>query len=238
MVGTFVLAGGSEFQEVCDDADRALLTMMPGQIRQIVILPSATGEDDATIAIANGVRHFRALAPHASVEGALVLDAASANNTALAARVASANLVYLCGADPVRIVRTLRGGEVAAAMAAVATRGGVVAGAHAGAIALCATMRYGNGWQPGLGLVPGVAVLPLHDAAAAPSATIRAGLPDDTVVLGIPAGVNCVAYNEPGGADEQATWVVLGKQPVTIYRPTGVIQVCAGQTFSLGPAGN
>jgi hypothetical protein len=233
MVGTFVLAGGNEFQGASDDADRALLTMMPDRIRQIVIVPSATSEDEATTAIANGVRHFRALAPHASVEGALVLDAESANDTSLAARVASASLVYLCGADPVHLVHALRGGEVLAAIVAVATRGGVVAGSRAGAIALCETMRYGNGWQPGLGLVPGVAVLPLHDAASAPSEAIRSGLPDATVLLGIPAGVNCVAHNDPGGDDDTTTWLVLGERPLTIYRPTGVVQVCAGQTFTL-----
>jgi hypothetical protein len=236
MVGTFVLAGGNEFQGICDDADRTLLTMMPDKIRQIVIVPSATTEDDATATIASGVRHFRALAPHASVEGALVLDAKSANDTALAARIASASLVFLCGTDPLHLVRALRGSEVLAAIAAVATRGGVVAGSNAGAIALCETMRYGNGWQPGLGFVPGVAVLPLHDATPASPETIRAGLPDATVVLGIPAGVNCVAHNDPGADDDTTTWLVLGERPLTIYRPTGAIQICAGQTFTLGTA--
>lgn len=235
MVGTFVLAGGAEFQDIYDEADRSLLAMMPANARQIVIVPAADTDEDLVTAIASGVHHFHALAPHATVEGALIVDAASANDRALAGRIASANLVYLSGADPLALVSALRGSELLAAIAAVAARGGIVAGSDGGAIALCEAMRYGHGWRSGLGLVPGVVVLPYHDDTPAPLATMRAGLPDTTVVLGIPAGVNCVAYNEPG-ADEAVSWYVLGKRPITLYRPTGIMQAHAGETFTIDAA--
>ncbi len=72
-------------------------------------------------------------------------------------------MVYLTGGDPWYLVQSLRGSATVEALKHVMERGGIVAGSSAGAMALCQWVRgRGSGWQEGLGLVPGVAVIPRH----------------------------------------------------------------------------
>lgn len=224
-MGIFALAGGDEFRAAYDAPDRALLAMLPAGAGALVILPTAAARQGPELAIANGARHFSHLAPRQAVEGALVVDAASASNNAIAARIASASMVYLTGGDPGLLVRLLRGTEVLAAVAAVAARGGIVAGSSAGAMALGEQMRWNGGWQPALGLVPGVVVAPHHEDRPGPLAATRAGLDDALTILGIPTGVICVQAG--------AGWRVLGRRPVTLYRAAGLEQVAGEGSFTL-----
>ncbi len=233
MVGMFALAGGDEFQPEYDAPDRALVAAMPAGPGRIVIIPTAAGRQGPQQAMANGVRHFHRLAPHATVEGVPVIDAASANDPNLAARVASADMIYLTGGDPGHLVRALRGSEMLAALAAVAARGGIVAGASAGAMALGEMMRWGGGWEPGLNLVRGLVVLPHHPAAPQPREQARAGLNGSLVALGIPTGVVCLSRAQHPTTGEPDAWEVLGNYPVTLYRAQGTMQVPPGQSFSL-----
>jgi len=234
MIGTYVLAGGEEFQGIYDEPDRSLLALLPMGARQIVIMPTTATEETLEMAIASGVHHFRSLAPDAHIEGAIVLDAVMANDNALAGRIASANLVYLSGDDPIALLRALRGSEVLAAIAAVVTRGGIVAGSNAGAMALCSMVRSGNGWQPGLGLLPNVAMLAHHDGEPLPLSLVRAGLPSTMTLLGIPSGVNCVATYDLS-EDDGIVWRVLGDRPVTLYHANSISQIGVGTTFTLEP---
>lgn len=233
MEGVFALAGGDEFRRAYDKSDSQLLERLPKGHGPIVIIPTAAGHQGPEMAIANGVRHFQGLAPRAAVEGAPVVDNASANNPALAARIASSSLIYLTGGDPGHLVRSLRGSEVLAAIAGVAARGGVVAGSSAGAMALCEVMRWGGGWEPGLGLVPGLVVLPHHSAQPATLATTRAGMPHHHVALGLPAGVLCVSQSTPTDAPDATTWLVLGSHPVTLYYADHITQVQPNTSFTL-----
>src|SRR6185437_3512074 len=108
------LAGGDEFRQDYDAPDRSLLGAMPPGPGRILIVPTAAGQQGPEQAMANGVRHFHRLAPQATVEGVPVIDAASANDRNLAARVASASMIYLTGGDPGYLVRALRGSEMLA----------------------------------------------------------------------------------------------------------------------------
>ncbi len=229
-MGMIVLAGGDEFRRAYDGPDRALLGLLPPNAGHIVILPTAASRQGPEQAIANGVRHFKSLAPQAPVEGALVIDEASANDSALAMRIASAGMVYLTGGDPGYLVQVLRGSEALAAIAAVVARGGVVAGSSAGAMALGEQMRWAGGWQPALDQVHGVVALPHHGNRPLPLDRVRAGLPESFVALGLPTGVNCVGLRAAGDGD-QFSWRVFGKHPVTIYRSNGVTQARDGETF-------
>jgi cyanophycinase len=233
MVGIFALAGGDEFRPAYEAPDRALLAALPaGQVR-IVIIPTAAGQQGPQQALANGVRHFRALAPRATVEGVSVVDGASANDRDLAARIASATLVYLTGGDPGYLVRALRGSETLAAMAAVAARGGMVAGSSAGAMALGEVLRWGGGLEPGLRFVPRVVVLPHHPDRPQSLERARAGLPAHLVALGIPVGVTCLSRAQHPISGDPDAWEVLGDHPVTIYRAEGITQAAPGESFTL-----
>ena len=233
MVGIFALAGGDEFGARYAEPDRVLLAMLPAEQQRIVIVPTAAGQQGPEVAIENGVRHFRQLAPRATVEGALVVDAASANDRECAARIAAAGMVYLTGGDPGYLVHALRGSEALAAIAAVAARGGIVAGSSAGAMALGEMMRWGGGWEPGLGLVRRVMVLPHHPVLPSSLTSIRAGLAEHIVALGIPIGVTCICQPALPHSDEGAIWRVVGARAVIIYRANKVTQVQPDETFSL-----
>jgi cyanophycinase-like exopeptidase len=233
IVGIFALAGGDEFRESYSAADRALLGLLPARTATIVILPTAAAAQRPDLAIANGVRHFSALAPQLQVEGVLVVDNASANDASLAARIASAAMVYLTGGDPGWLVRTLRGSEVLAAMGAVALHGGIIAGSSAGAMALGEQMRWHGGWEPALNQVPGIVVIPHHDDRPRRLNEVRAGLPDHLIVLGIPTNVNCMTRLSGDHAAGARAWQVLGSRPVTIYRASGIVQIQGGETFAL-----
>ena len=233
MVGIFALAGGDEFGASYAESDRALIALLPLEQQRIVIVPTAAGRQGPEVAVANGVRHFHQLAPRAIVEGVLVVDAASANDRQCAARIAAAGMVYLTGGDPGYLVHALRGSEALAAIAAVAARGGIVAGSSAGAMALGEMMRWGERWEAGLGLVRRVVVLPHHPERPATLAITRAGLAEHIVALGIPVGVTCICQPASPHSDEGAVWRIVGAQPITIYRAEGVTQVQPNETFSL-----
>ncbi len=233
MVGTFALAGGDEFRAAYEEPDRVLLAALPASVGRIVIIPTAAGQQGPQMALANGVRHFKKLAPRATVEGVLVIDATSANDRDLAARVASASMIYLTGGDPGYLVRALRGSETLAAIAAVAARGGIVAGSSAGAMALGEVMRWGGGWGPGLRFVPGIVVLPHHSDHPQALDQARAGLAARIVALGIPTGVTCVSRAQHPVSGDPDAWEVLGHHPVTIYRAGSVSQAAPGETFTV-----
>jgi cyanophycinase len=231
MMGTFALAGGDEFHASYDEADRALIAAMPADQQRIVIIPTAAGMQGPDRAIANGIRHFQRLAPRMTVEGVLVIDAATAARADLAARIAAAGMVYLVGGDPAHLVRSLRGSEALAAIAGIAARGGVVAGSSAGAMALGETMRWGNNHAAGLGMIPNLIVLPHHANRPQPLSRVRMGLPSTMVALGIPVATVCMTQATNQADDVPNEWQVLGAHPVTIYHADTVEQVGPGETF-------
>ncbi len=235
MSGIVALAGGDEFRRAYQAPDRALLVSLPPGLGPIVIVPTAAAHEGPEMAIINGLRHFRGLAGALEVKGALIVDATTANEPTLTEQLATAGMVYLTGGNPWHLAASLRGSMALEALRTVLQRGGIVAGSSAGAMALCAWMRGRGlqGWEVGLGLVPGLAVLPHHGDSPVDLSSTRGNLSDDVAVLGIPTGVNCVSQSEAGTAQEYARWRVLGSRPVTIYRASGVEQAREGQMFTL-----
>ena len=234
MTGIFALAGGDEFRPAYHAPDRALLALVPPGLGPIVIVPTAAAHEGPERAIGNGSHHFFNLTPDIPITGALVVDTAKANDKRLVQRIAEAGLVYLTGGNPWYLVETLRGSAALEALQNVLQRGGIVAGSSAGAMALCQWMRKrGGGWQEGLGLIPGLAVLPHHEDQPEALERTRAGLPAEAVALGIPTGVTCVSQPGDDGSNAHSQWRVLGARPVTIYRATEVQQAREEETFSL-----
>ncbi len=232
MAGMFALAGGDEFRKAYAGPDQKLLALLPAGAGPIVIVPTAAAHEGPERAIINGLRHFRALTPSIPVEGALVVDANTANEPGLVGQIRAAGMVYFTGGDPWHLVQSLRDSAAVEALKQVLERGGMVAGSSAGAMALCAWMRgRSGGWQEGLGLVPGLAVIPHHSDTPGNLQAMRGTLPAEVVVLGIPAGVNCVSQQSTTPLAPAAQWRVFGARPVTIYRASGFVQVREGQGF-------
>lgn len=183
MSGTVCLQGGGEFSAACRPMDTDLVRRAGGLV-VVTALAGAPGLDYDT-ATAHGVRHFAGLgAPD-------VVGAPDARQDRGALEVLrSARLLVLPGGSPSRLLDALQQTGAGQAVSDLLDAGGVVMGASAGAMVLCEwTVLPDRGLQvvPGLGLVPGVVVLP-HWSGGRPDwlSAVDAVVPPEATVLGIP----------------------------------------------------
>ena len=205
------LQGGAEMQPPCAEMDAHLLDLAPTDAVVVVPLAGAPGEEyDA--AGRRGVAHFEALGAAVSVAP----DPRSDEDGAVAA-IDAAGMVFLPGGSPARLRDALVGTPVGAAVLRAHDRGAVVAGASAGAMALCARMLLpdqGLTAATGLGLVPELLVLPHYDPSR--GSWRRAGLlaaGEEVDVVGLP---ECSGVLLSGGS-----LVALGVEPSVLVEEGG-----------------
>lgn len=207
--GTVCLQGGAEFSARCRDMD-ADLVRRAGDGRVVVTaLAGAVGSDYRT-ATANGVRHFRAVG---AAEVVAAPDAREEPERALEV-LRGARLLVLPGGSPARLLAALRDTGAASVVPALLASGGVVMGASAGAMVLgdwtVLPDRPADEGGPsvvrGLGVVPGVVVLPhwsRGDERADWRRSISRVVPAGTTVLGL--------AEESGVLVEGSTWTPVGR---------------------------
>lgn len=172
MTGPIGLHGGGEYVEGDEPfldvllAAAARVAASDAPIR-IVLLPTAAGrgrpERAAAIGRAAFERRAAAAGVRVAVEVARVVDAASADDPRAAELLADAHLIHLPGGDPDLVPAVLAGSPACDGVHRAWRRGAVVAGASAGAMALAEWTWTPNGGIRGLGLVPGLAVVPHYD---------------------------------------------------------------------------
>ncbi len=199
--GPLLLAGSGEFRPPMVPVDAELLRHTPGAPPKVAILPTAAGlEVSVSSWIRDGVAHFTALGCEAY--GVRAVDRAGVEDPEHVAAVEAADLVYLSGGSPGYLVETLRDSAVWRAIEAGWRRGGTLAGSSAGAMAMgewTLVRREGQigrmpaFWEPGLGLLPGIGVIPHYDRFGpertrarieeAPPALTVLGIDEDTVIL-------------------------------------------------------
>lgn len=157
------LVGSGEYLPGMEPVDQVLIHRL-GQPARVVCLPTAAGTEGAErIAYWSnlGVEHFTRLG--AQVEAVPVIDRASADDSALAERIAQANFVYLSGGKPQYLYQALAGSLAWAAIEQVLANGGLLAGCSAGAM-IQGEKFYGfPGLKEGFGFVPGALVIPHYD---------------------------------------------------------------------------
>ena len=179
---------------------------------RIVVVPTAAARGMPDRAAATGVRAFErraaAMGLAAFVEVARVVDGGSAADPELVARIASADLVHLPGGDPDLVPTILGGTPALEAMHRAWRRGGVLAGASAGAMALADWTWTPHGGMRGLGFVHGLAVVPHYDEVRRTrwQASIDRLAPGGIGYLGLDERTGVLA--EPDGAER--SWVVAG----------------------------
>ncbi len=203
------LVGGNEFRRECDAMDRALIERLGGPGAQIAILPTAATNENPYVAGENGARHFRRLGIRA--DKLMIVDEDSANDAGLFGLLEDYAGLYFTSGDPIYLRDTLLGSKTWEAVRAVEARGGLIAGSSAGAMMLGERLWQFDGWTEGLGLAPGLAVLPHH-------ATLAARWNAPAMAAALPAGVTLV------GIDEATALLlpearVLGIGQVTVYGP-------------------
>lgn len=218
MPGTIALVGGDEFRPGCEDLDRLIMQASGKNPAKVIIIPTAavTGPDKAAH---DGATHFAALGAAAS--RLMVLDSSQANDPAFVAPVNTAGVVYFTGGNPEHLLATLRNSALLRLLTEGLARGLVWAGSSAGAMVLGSVMRRpplysapteANRWIDGLGIAPGIGILPHHERRdpAETLADLRRSAPPGIVYLGIDARTGVL------GAPGQ--WQVAGFGQVTVYR--------------------
>jgi cyanophycinase len=224
--GTVALVGSGEYLPVSDHLDTALLARLGGPA-QVVVLPTAAAPDGGEVPQRwqrMGVEHFTRLG--AQVTPVLLLTRQDAANEAMAAQIAQANFIYLSGGKPRYLLETLRDTACWRAIAGVHAAGGVVAGCSAGAMALGAALfDFPQVWRtlPGLGLAPGVAVMPHFDEMPGLIRSQVRAVSNDIVTAGVEGGTGLV-ISERG-------WEVIGTGGVTIFTKAGKTSYTDGQTI-------
>jgi cyanophycinase-like exopeptidase len=191
------LVGSGEFTPAMADIDREILATLPAHPRVVILPTAAAGENPEEWAY-RGVEHFTRLG--ARSVGLMVLNWSHAEDPSNVAEVESADLVYLSGGKPARLLAALEGSPLWRGVLVARRRGGWIVGASAGAMVLgdwTLVHRASDGdgtpteWTIGLGILQGIAVVPHYDRWAeakdladgiAGSCTVY-GIAEDSAVL-------------------------------------------------------
>jgi cyanophycinase-like exopeptidase len=238
VTGLVALHGGGEYVAGDEPAMDALLAAAleaaggSDEATRIVIVPVAAARSRPDLAAAHGERAFRAAAAArgvpVEVSVAAVLNRASAADPANAALLERAHLVHLPGGDPDLVPSVLRDTQAWAAILRAHGGGACVAGASAGAMALAGRLWTRDGAMAGLGLVPGVAVVP-HSRPRR-LATWRAAVDPDRRLTWVGLDERTLVIGRPGEA-----WLVAGAGRVTVAAPDGLSIVArAGDRVAIG----
>ncbi len=183
---------------------------------RVVLVPTAVARHRPDLAVAHGRSAFEAAAARLGirlrVDTAPVLDRASATDPGHTALLDRADLVHLPGGDPDLIPAVLRDTPAWAAILRAFERGACIAGASAGAMALAERLWTPDGPAAGLGLVPGVAVLPHFDPGR--MAGWRAVVDPDNLLAWIGLDERTLVIGPPGGP-----WTVHGAGRAHLFAP-------------------
>jgi cyanophycinase len=174
----------------------------------------------------------------------MLLTRDDAHDESVLADLRGADLYYFSGGNPEHVIETLRDTPAWQIIRAGYAAGAVLAGCSAGAMMLGgytlsvrAVMRgQPPRWLPGLGIAPGVVLMPHFDRmadfagpelfrsilASAPAATTLVGVDEDTALVYVPAGA-------------ESRWRVIGRQTVSVFDHEGGRTIYrAGDNVALG----
>ena len=211
MPGQICLVGGEEFRVGCEEMDQEIMLASGGNPARVVVIPTAAVTGPAKAAN-DGVTHFRKLGGDASQ--LMVLEREHADDDGFVQPSREADVVYFTGGSPDHLLSTIKDSQLLEALVKSMGRGMVLAGSSAGAMVMGSMMRRpsAGGWVEGLGLVPGVAVMPHHENRdpAETSRELQSQGPSGLTVLGIDARTGCLGG--PGA------WKVVGSGRVTVYQ--------------------
>ena len=218
MAGKVALVGGDEFRSGCEEMDREVMRASGKSSASVVVIPTAAVTGPAKAAN-DGVTHFASLGGNASQ--LMVLEREHANDADFLAPVADADVVYFTGGSPDHLLATLRDSALLGLITEGLQRGLVLGGSSAGAMVLGSVMRRpplyptsdsADRWVEGLGIAPGICVLPHHERRnpEETAAELTRSAPSGLVYLGMDARTAVI-----GGAGD---WLVTGFGKVTVYQ--------------------
>jgi cyanophycinase len=232
MTAPIALVGSGEYLPVMTEIEAALIAGRPPRYVQLATAAAPEGQKS----LDRWHNLGKAQADRLGVEQ-VVVDVRTrddAQNSAFAAMIDGAGLIYLSGGNPAHLADTLRDTPVWTAIVAAHQAGAALAGCSAGAMALADWAPWrrrreggrglggsggrGGGTQAGtagptgLRLVPNIRVIPHFDVMGRRSASMLT-----SALATLPAGTTLVGIDEDtalvGGPHQ---WQVLGRQSVWI----------------------
>ena len=216
MSGPLALVGGQPFH--ADTVVEADLLAGSG-VQEVLVLPTGSAYEHPQRLVDAAVERFRALG--ASARGLDVLGRPDALDEAIAAEVRAAGFVYLAGTSPMHLRSVLKGTPVWEAVQDAWRGGAVLAASDAGAMVLCDPMvdPRGGAFTVGLGLLPGITVIPGFDLWSEDAVhRTRALSVADHAIVGLHGG--CALVREADGAwvgsGPVAPLVFLGGEPASL----------------------
>lgn len=204
MTGTLALLGGGPFV-VNDELDARLLANAGAD--RVAILPTADAFEQPDQLVAAAMAWGERLG--VVVEPLRVFQRHDAEDATMASAIDAISAVYLVGDSSQHLRSVLKDTLVLRAITGVIERGGLVAAVGPSAAALCDPMldQRGGAFTLGLGLAPGMSVIPdaqsLSDEALQRTRSLA-----DTPLVELPAGA--AAVRRPAGWELVGDVVVHG----------------------------
>ena len=227
-MGFLLLEGGAEFGGRMSEPDLRAIQLAGGPDAPVAILPTAAALDhNHERAGRNGLRWFGSLGS-SRLDLVPVIDRASADDPALAARIRSSRLIYMLGGFPGFLASTLAGSLAWRAALDAFAEGAVLGGSSAGAMVMCQHLYDPERGKAvgGLGLIPDACVLPHHNSFGKNWAPRLVGTLPGASLIGIDEQTGILS--EPAGS-----WTVYGAGQVTLYRGGASRVYSRGESFVL-----
>ena len=195
MSGHLALVGGGEFTEGCT-FDAGLLEASGAS--EVLVVPTAAAYEHPQRLVDAAAGWFDRLGVPA--RGLDLLARPDSSKPDVVEALAASRFTYLVGGSPLHLRAVIKDSPAWDAIEAAWLAGGVLAGSSAGAMVLCDPMvdPRGGAFTLGLGLLPGVAVIPAHnhwseDAAhrtrkMSPPELVLAGIDESTALIRDPDG--------------------------------------------------
>lgn len=222
MAGRIALVGSGEYLPVMHDIEAWLLEDRPARYVQLATAAAPEGDESLARWHALGAQAAERLGVEQVVVDVRTRE--DAHDPKWAEMIEGAGLVYLSGGNPMFLAETLAGTRVWSAIRDAWLGGASLAGCSAGAMAMAThvqSFRHPHrGVVVGLGVVPGVRVLPHFDRITnwTPDFALRVIAAGDDLLLGIDE--DTALAGEP---DTDGTWQFTprGRQSAWVVRREG-----------------
>ena len=207
--GLLVLVGGNEWREGCT-FDREIVGSKPGA--SVTVVPTAAAFEGPNRVMTTATRWFATMG--ATVETCPLYNRGDAYEPAIVEQLANAQILYFSGGSAMHLWSVLRDAPAWKAVEKAWKDGATLAASSAGAMVLADPMidQRGGAFTLGLGLLPGIAVLPHANNWSADRMRRTQKLAGPTVSL-LAIDEETAAIREPSGL-----WRTEGKGSVLLHR--------------------